>query len=130
VRPRLQNLGMDRPFIVALAGAVELLAVEGEQHEILLVEHLAERDAMPLQPEAAALRIAHRDMAEDAVAMAVQLEDPARLGEELELGGERRIGRLDIRQGLRRGGHQGSSPTLFQSRQSLWTGRRRGQWRE
>src|SRR6185312_2476752 len=61
-----------------------------------MIEQLAQRDVMALQPEAAALGIAHRDMAEDAVAVAVELEDAPGLGKLIELLTETRADHLDI----------------------------------
>src|SRR5579875_2602632 len=96
IGPRLEQLGMYRPFAVTAAGTVELLAVEVDEDEIAVIEQLAQRDVMPLQPEAAAFGIAHRDMAEDAIAMAVQFEDAPGLGELVELLPEAGADHLDV----------------------------------
>ena len=96
IGPRLEDFGMDRPFAVPAAGAVKLLAVEIAEDEIAVIEQLAQRDMMALQPEAAAFGIAHRDMAEDAIAMAVELKDPPALGELVEFLPEARADHLDI----------------------------------
>ncbi len=96
VGPRLEDLGVDRPFAVPAARAVELLAVEIAEDEVAVIEQLAERDVMALQPEAAAFGIAHRDMAEDAVAMAVELENAPALGKLVELLPKARADHFDI----------------------------------
>ena len=76
---------MDRPFAVGLAVARELTALEIHQHEVAPVHHLAQRDAGALHPEAAPVGIAQRHVADHPVAMALELQHPARAGKLVEV---------------------------------------------
>ena len=77
VGPHAQDFRMDRPFRMAAARPGQLLAVPIDQDEIAGAHDFAEPDAVALEPEAAPLRIAQRQMAERHVAVALHLEDAA-----------------------------------------------------
>src|SRR5579863_6532441 len=95
VGSRAENLGMDRPFAVTHARAAKLLAVEIDENEIARIEELAQRNLVALQPEAAPVGIAQRDVPKDAIAMAVELQNPTAPRELIEFlaqRGARRFG--------------------------------------
>ena len=58
VRPHPQDFRVDRPFRMAAARTGQLSAVPIDKDEVAGALHLAKPDAIALEPEPAALRIA------------------------------------------------------------------------
>ena len=75
VGPCPHDLGVQRPFEVAQARALEHVAVEVDEDEVIAL-HLGEREVAALEPQAAAEGVAVREMAHRHIAVALEFEDP------------------------------------------------------
>src|SRR5690606_21415164 len=85
VRPPTQNLGMDGPFGMPAALALELVTVEADQYEIFMGKNFAQTARVALEPEAAAFWVAQRKVAQRHVAMTLHFEYAACRGQLIEL---------------------------------------------